>query len=261
MNDCASSIRHNPANIKAYYRSCRALFALDNVDDGIDCCNKGLAIDPQNEDLKSELQRLQQKKVVLIITIFQVFLKDMQKRRQKEAGEKIKQELAVKNALDARNIRMKNDEDRESFLHPLARSAKIILDPETGELSFPVLFLYPEFNQSDFIAEFRESDTFFEHFHAVFEETPPWDVKREYLPESIEWFFEINTLGKHSIVNVRKSIFAKNASDQSAAQKYVKLTLGDVLSSPDYLIVNGVCVFLILVRDSDFLTEFKNRYL
>jgi tetratricopeptide (TPR) repeat protein len=69
LNDCSLAIKNNPKNIKAYCRSSKALYALDRVDEGIDCCEKGLLIDPKNLVLKSELKKLQEKKVRLVLLL------------------------------------------------------------------------------------------------------------------------------------------------------------------------------------------------
>ena len=46
LYDCSRAIKFNPSNIKAYYRSCKALLSLDRVDEGLDCCVQGSILDP-----------------------------------------------------------------------------------------------------------------------------------------------------------------------------------------------------------------------
>lgn len=53
---------------------------------------------------------------------------------------------------------------------------QVFLDDE-GKLHFPVLFLYEEHNQSDFVQDFHEDHTFEEHLNYMFPDgsNPPWD--------------------------------------------------------------------------------------
>jgi tetratricopeptide (TPR) repeat protein len=244
LNDCAMALKLNPKNLKAYYRSTRALYALDRVDEGIDCCVKGLEIDNENANLISELTKLKTKKENLAA---------MKLKREEKAAAMFQQERELSNALKSRGYKLETIDD-QPLVHPNAPSAKISLTA-TG-LMFPVLFLYPEYNQSDFIAEFHETDTFFSHFQTMFADPAPWDVKCTYLPETIEWFFE--EAGK--LVPVLRRVKALSAPNQSAPMKYVHVTLRDVLSDPAFVVTNGVCKFILLVRDSDFAMEFKKKY-
>lgn len=42
--DCSKALKLNPKNSKAYYRSVKALYALDRIEEAIDCCEHGLAV-------------------------------------------------------------------------------------------------------------------------------------------------------------------------------------------------------------------------
>jgi hypothetical protein len=179
----------------------------------------------------------------------------LEKKRTEREIVKELEETSLKLSLKSNNYRTKTVENQQ-LLHPAASSAKIKIT-EDG-LTFPVLFLYPEFNQSDFIAEFHEHDTFYTHFFTIFSTAAPWDPTHKYTPESIEYFYESQL--KNSLVNVRKSIQATDSPDDSAAQNYIHLKLSDVLKREDYFIVNGVCVFLLFSRDSDYLNQVKLDY-
>ena len=53
---------------------------------------------------------------------------------------------------------------------------------EDGVLVWPVLFLYPEIGETDFIEEFRETEQFADHIAVMFggEERAPWDQAGRY---------------------------------------------------------------------------------
>ena len=66
-----------------------------------------------------------------------------------------------------------------------ARSgARVWFDAELDELHWPVLFLYPEDGQSDFIQDVGESEALMPHLVEMFgmqaENAPPWDARRRY---------------------------------------------------------------------------------
>nr|KAG5695983.1 hypothetical protein BaRGS_023362 [Batillaria attramentaria] len=62
-----------------------------------------------------------------------------------------------------------------------------------GCLHWPVLFLYPEYGQTDFIQDFHENSTFLDHIQHMFgpgAEPAAWDEAHKYTPDSIQIYFE-----------------------------------------------------------------------
>ena len=56
-----------------------------------------------------------------------------------------------------------------------------------GSLVWPVLFLYPEFGQTDLVEAFGEDQTFEVHIEAMLgDERPPWDTRGQYTPPNVE---------------------------------------------------------------------------
>ena len=62
--------------------------------------------------------------------------------------------------------------------------ARIWFDPEQGEMHWPMLFLYPEHQMSDFIQDASEFSSLHDHFVEMFgmegESAPGWDIERAY---------------------------------------------------------------------------------
>ena len=58
-------------------------------------------------------------------------------------------------------------------------------------LHTPILVIYPEFNQSDFIQDSRESDILKDHIMALLEEGLPWDTNKTYDIDSLEVYIEV----------------------------------------------------------------------
>ena len=65
-----------------------------------------------------------------------------------------------------------------------ASGAKVWYGLETDELHWPLLLLYPEHAQSDFIQDFAEEEALrpqlLEMFGEQGEHSPPWDAERQY---------------------------------------------------------------------------------
>lgn len=255
LRDCALAIRCNSKNIKAYFRSIKALIALDRVDEGIDCCRKAIELDPDFETFHMDLKRLQDRK-----------------RRLEEIAAVVKRKVEetektaniIKDALVERNYRSVETGSTESLQHPDAAPYRI--EFVEGELCFPVVFLYPEFNQSDVISSFGESDTFCHYFEQMFSSRSPWDGNHLYQPQNLDWYFETHTekYAKESrkLVSVLRSVSASGSPSQDLAQRYVFLTLGDVLRSNQFTIVNGVVTFILFSRNSsDFSAKYRAEFL
>lgn len=214
--DCASVLRLNPKNVKAYYRSSLALFALDKLAEAFDACTRGLAIQPSNAALKG---------VVAKIETRQTSLDAIEQKRQEHEQRAQKEKFMLNAALRARNIHT-----RSTAQPPDLEDASIHLSPDpiapTSTLVFPVVLLYPLHLRSDFVKAFPEADTVPNHLDYIF--PLPWDERREYTLGSVELYMETGIGG---LVKVGK-----------------KITLGKVLGSPGMVIVDGIVRINVLLK-------------
>ncbi|KAK4125936.1 TPR-like protein [Parathielavia appendiculata] len=176
--DCASALRLNPRNIKAFYRSARALLAVNKIAEADDACARGLEIDPSNKPL-----------LALAQDIIKASEADAARRKiEKERQEKERRrETLLKAALQARGIRT-----RSTGRPPDMEDAKVKLSPDeldpASALVFPTLLLYPCHLESDFIKAFSERESLDQHFGYVF--PLPWDRTGEYSPAGVECYVE-----------------------------------------------------------------------
>lgn len=175
--------------------------------------------------------------------------RDVRKASLKEKKERNQNE-ALLQAIKARNIRLSEaaceDEDSPSeglgelFLDGLSsenpHGARLSLDDQ-GRLSWPVLFLYPEYAQSDFISAFHEDSRFIDHLMVMFGETPSWDLEQKYCPDNLEVYFE----------------------DEDRAELYrvpAKSTLLQVLQHHRYFVKALTPAFLVCVGSSPFCKNY-----
>ncbi|CAG8565812.1 5008_t:CDS:2 [Scutellospora calospora] len=232
LNDCAKAIKLNPQNIKAFYRSAKALYALDKIDQALDCCEHGLRIEPNNV----ALQQLKETCIKQTEILNQkAIIKEERERKDRETKE------ALENAIKMRNIKMETTSNTPTSPH------SVYLDAETQQLIWPVFFLYPEYKESDFIVAFNEDNTFLDHLEEIFEQPAPWDTERKYKPNNLQVYYEYTL-----------------STGNEEKQKLIKIgkncTLKEVLSHPKYIVKNGIPSFIILHHQGKFQEEFLAKY-
>ncbi|KAL2371544.1 tetratricopeptide repeat domain-containing protein [Blastomyces gilchristii SLH14081] len=189
--DCASALKLNPKNVKAYYRSTCALFALDKIPEAEDTCARGLTLDPSNKSLQSMSAKISARKSVL---------EEIAAKRRAEEERARKEKLILNTALRAREIKI-----RTSDRPPELEDAAIHLSPDPlspkSTLVFPSVFLYPMDAQSDFVKAFAETETIGDHLSYIF--PLPWDSRQEYKLDSVDCFMETAAGG---LIKVGKKI-------------------------------------------------------
>ncbi|KAF4982784.1 hypothetical protein FDECE_17442, partial [Fusarium decemcellulare] len=175
---CAAALRLNPRNLKAYYRSARALLAVDRIEEADDVCARGLSLDESNASLRAVADDIIKR------------AKEIDARRKKDAEREAKQkrrEMLVKAALRARNI-----PTRTTAQPPEMEDAGVALVPDPDDprsaLAFPTVFLYPLHLESDFVKAFEETQTLEDHLSYVF--PLPWDKEGAYTLAGVEAFVE-----------------------------------------------------------------------
>ncbi|RCI05287.1 hypothetical protein CU098_007523 [Rhizopus stolonifer] len=228
LNDCSRCLKINPKNVKALYRSSKALLALDKLVEAIDCCNHALTIDPENKPIQDIKQKATTRKDYIDEKIRQ--------KEEREERERNKKQI-LENAFKERNIKIEvADKD-------VRDKANIEFDHETQTLSWPVFFLYPEYKESDYIQSFNETNTFNDHLELMFEQPAPWDTKHQYTVDNLEVYFEDTRGLNPKLIKIGK-----------------KLPLKKILSLEQYVIKNGVPSFIIMPKNSDFKQEFINKF-
>ncbi|XP_017275866.1 tetratricopeptide repeat protein 4 [Kryptolebias marmoratus] len=202
LNDAAAAKKIKPDHLKALIRGAQCCIELRNFAEAIQWCDEGLKVHPTDKKLR-ELRAAADKHK-------RAAERDSRKAKAKEKklhGEK----EALLAAIKDRGIKLfrpaiprgrgSDSEDERSSAAVAQLSldglssqevtgAQVLLD-EQGVLHWPVLFLYPEHQQSDFISAFCENNCFRDHLTVMFgEELPPWDSDRKYHPQNLQLYFE-----------------------------------------------------------------------
>jgi len=176
--DCAAALRLNPRNIKAYFRSARALLAVDRIEEADDVCARGLSLDESNASLRAVADDIIKR------------AKEIDARRKRDAEREAKEKrraLLIKAALRARNI-----PTRTTSQPPEMEDAGIALLPDPDDprstLAFPTVLLYPLHLESDFVKAFEETHSLEDHLSYIF--PLPWDKEGAYTTAGVEAFVE-----------------------------------------------------------------------
>lgn len=226
--DCASTIRLNPSNIKAYYRSGLACLALDKIPEATDACDIGLKLDPTNASLKALRTKIAARKT---------HLDSIEKARAEREAKAASERATLSLALKARGIKTRTT-GQSPDLEDATIKLENAIDP-SSLLSFPVLLLYPTHSQSDFVKAFGELDTLKQHLEYIF--PLPWDEKQEFTLDGVEAYMETIAGG---LIKMGKN-----------------MTLVKVLGSGKCEVADGLVRISVVpkVQAAKWIEEFKKR--
>ncbi|CAK7264477.1 HSP70/90 co-chaperone [Sporothrix epigloea] len=235
--DCGSALRLNSANTKAWFRSAKALLALDKTVEASEACHGGLAVDPANTALQKLSKDIAER------------AKTVATRRRREE-ERIARETRKAQRLKA-VLRMRGVRTRATAQPPEMENVGVHLEPEDdgtwdldvskSALCYPTVLLYPLRMQSDFIKAFNERETLADHLAYIL--PVPWDATgKDYVtPLNVDCYME--TTGG-SLVKVGK-----------------KMPLGKILAQANVEVVDDVVRVFIVPRDQaeKWVKEFKEK--
>jgi tetratricopeptide (TPR) repeat protein len=228
IQDCAATLRLNPSNIKAFYRSATACLSLEKIPEAVDACILGLAIDASNAPLKA----LQTK-----ISVRKAHIDSVEKARREREAKAASERATLSLALRSRGIKTRST-DQAPDLEDAAVQLKDKMDP-SSTLSFPVMLLYPTHAQSDFVKAFAESETLNQHLEYIF--PLPWDQEQEFTLNDVEAYMETIAGG---LIKLGK-----------------KMTLGKVLGSGKCEVKDGLVNVSVIPKSkaAEWIEEFKKR--
>lgn len=169
LRDCSVVLQKDGKASKAFYRSGQALLALDRVEEALDCCDRCLAFDPNNQGIPVLREKIVKRKEAI-------------EKKERETQERLRKEreakAAMRKAFRERNlIDIAKPDGSANPYQPKFDTE----DPSI--LVLPVFFLYPQYAISDVIQDFYEDTTFEAHLERMFPPqgaAPPWDEKGEY---------------------------------------------------------------------------------
>ena len=238
LNDSKQALKLKPNYPKALNRAATCCFHVKDYDQCIDLCDQFLDHSPTDKtilELKSQATAARER------------LKRDKRKRDKLDKKLNKEEEELINTIKNRAInlelidgRRKPDlKDLEPLVPQIAQS-RVHLDAE-NKLIWPVMILYPETHQTDFIQNFNEDILLAEQLEQLFSEPPEWDTERRYTLQNINVYFEGKDKCSVHKVNIHRS-------------------LGEILQDERFIVRGGTPAFLILVKSSEAEKRFLANY-
>ena len=110
-----------------------------------------------------------------------------------------------------------------------------------GMLHWPVTFVYPEYQTSDFIEKFAEDVTLGTMLTNVFAECPAWDREKKYTPENM-------------------NVWIENRKTEKIYKIDINATLNHALREKNCYVYGGCPSFIITARDCGYEKNWLKRY-
>ncbi|XP_077981361.1 tetratricopeptide repeat protein 4-like [Glandiceps talaboti] len=249
LNDVIETKKIKPDHLKALVRGAECCMHLSLYADAMNWCDLGLQISPTEKKLLDIRAKADKEK--------RAAERDKRKQKAKEKKEKARSD-ALLAAIKEKKIQLapleKNEDNSDdenqtrdilsmSMLESTTPAGHKVYMDDNGLLHWPVMFMYPEYGQTDIIADFNEHAQFIDHLNVMFggDQMVSWDEERKYKPGRVEIYFE----------EMDKQILHKVPLDA---------TLASILSNSRYVVVAGTPHFIVLVANSSFQQEYLKKY-
>ncbi|KAK2908107.1 tetratricopeptide repeat protein 4 [Channa argus] len=251
LNDAAAAKKTKPGHLKALIRGAQCCIELRSFSEATQWCDEGLTTHPTDKKLlelraaaekhkraaerdarkaKAKDKKLQAEKEALLAAIKDRGIKLFQSKKPCHRGSDSEDDSKGSTAAMAQ-LSLDGLSSQE------ATGAQVYLDKQ-GSLHWPVLFLYPEHQQSDYISAFCENSCFTDHLAIMFGEEPPsWDMERKYHTQNLQLYFE-------------------DEAKETLYQVNPETPLLKVLQHKRFFVKAGTPSFIVLVNGSAFCKQF-----
>jgi len=239
LNDCIEARKFQPNHLKAIVRGAMCHVELKQFREAITWCDEALQMSPTDEKMKNLRAKADK------------LMREQETTKRRELAverKKTREQQQILAAVEKRGIILPGNDGSataSSCLFSLKShhpsGAEVYLNSD-GVLLWPVMLLYPEYGETDFIEAFSELSLFSEHLEVMFgAEKPAWDVNDKYKPDHLQVFFE-------------------SKQERGLYEVDVDSTLLSALQHKQYVVHDGIPCFLVVVRDSPFARHFIARY-
>ncbi|XP_059055897.1 DNA polymerase interacting tetratricopeptide repeat-containing, protein of 47 kDa [Achroia grisella] len=235
LYDSEKALSINPNHVKARLRAAKSALEIAKYDLCIKHCQEYLASQPKDKEIIDLMNAAKKKKIIQE--------RDQRKRERLETKNSEQKDAVIKVIIE-RGIKISNCEDEDdielSKLEPTLPGAQdAVVHIEDGILKWPVLFLYPEYQMTDFIKACPENVPLINQLEQLF--PAPWDQEDKYSCDKVNVYFE----GYDKMPHIIKP--SKN--------------LGDILVTKYFEVKAGTPAFFILPRGSNIESRFLESFL
>ncbi|KAH9249482.1 hypothetical protein BASA81_012844 [Batrachochytrium salamandrivorans] len=270
IKDCKASLKLVPTSNKAKFRGAKACLAINKPNEALECflfdveelVDDGLVmattttkpsdVDKTMEELrtlskiKRECMQLEQKLRIQAATVAN--------RITAQASLELKwRELFIQHKVKIGPLTM----DLQHYTGGVETvgnpGPKPTIKPN-GAWAWPVLFMYPEHSQSDFVQEFDESTLFKDMLGTMFATAPDWDVNHRYgQVTDLQVYVRERQVKEYDLTKRLEDQLGLHLEEIYSNLRWFKvalnLTLGEVLRHSK-LVVPGLPTFIVLSRKS-----------
>lgn len=181
IRDFEECVAVDEGNHKAWYRAAGSAKAVRRFEDAQRFCEGGLAVDGLGERERAALEKL------LGDVNAAAAKEELRLLRERRAKDRLRRQRAkLDEAVARRGVRVERpfaDVDEDAFAR-----APVALDEAADEMRWPVMLMYPEHMQTDFIQAFAEGACVKDHLAHMFPpagDRPPWDAAGAYTAGSL----------------------------------------------------------------------------
>uniref|UniRef100_A0A7S1XL21 Cns1/TTC4 wheel domain-containing protein n=1 Tax=Phaeomonas parva TaxID=124430 RepID=A0A7S1XL21_9STRA len=261
-------------NVKAVYRKTKALIELKRYEEAVLSAAQGAALDAENKEFP-KLQKQAQKRFV-------------EARRQEEAraAAVLRRQQPVLDLWElAQSVRVRLGPPDKSMREMAGGHAIATAKPSwAGEganrdVRWPLLLLYPEYSQTDFVAEAHGQDMLAEWLGRVLPEEeqmlPEWDERRDYRGSNVDVFFKLNAafpiqsedemleaFGAAESAAAKDAVKAKRGTPEEQEQAWVQVhpgcSLAQIVAHQDHVLVGGIVALTVVPRGSSAHARFMD---
>jgi tetratricopeptide (TPR) repeat protein len=236
LEDCEEAIKLDPGNVKAYFRATKAAYELRKYEEALKYSELGLAKEPSNKTLEREKIKAENQIKAL--------------KEVEEKKKSLQTEEALKNRKFNKTLNDKGIVIGQLLFEVQKRETSKPYVDEENKIHWPIMFIYEEYTQIDFIEDFAEDHTLGEHLDVMFppNEFADWDVYKKYTRESIEVY---------AVLNQVTPIDPSKKTDKRPRKVRIKETsnLLKVLQHQEY-VVPGRPIFYVISANSTFKSKF-----
>lgn len=228
LNDSKQAIKLKSDYVKSLERAAHCCFEIKDFDQCDELCDSILEMNPTKKEILKLKTKVLFERSKLEDEARKNRVKETKLAREEEKLLSVIKEKGIKLELldDGKIPKLQDLEPRV----PALMQNKVHLDGN-NKLVWPVIFLYPEFQETDFVQNFHEDITIKEQLEELFSSPAEWDVDNLYEPDTVSIYFE------------GKDVTSLNKVD-------ISHTLGKILKNEQFLVRSGTPAFLVFVKDS-----------
>jgi tetratricopeptide (TPR) repeat protein len=243
--DCEKAVLKNQKNIKAHFRWAKSLSLLKRNEEALERCDKALELDDANKaavQLRASIEKALTKAKTKV-------------RKEKREATGVDWKVSrIQKACKERGICLGPSYFVDKYCDYATEAGPTIeamaagtpsRGASTTKLTWPVVLLYEEHQQSDFVGSFDEDDLFAVHLARIFPLSDgvdgagndtgiPWDVECKYTADKLEIFFQQRVVPPFSTTAEWRNYFSKGVGKLSAEEDYsADLSLDPLEETPE----------------------------